>query len=162
MIDRNLTRQVNSLSALVGGLGSDAVVSRQAYPRPGQQRPGAPVAITGFLLAPGSWILAGQASFSVAGSDSEELEYRLSLVYRQGSRPAGRRGAYMRLRGGEFGSPVVVDAMTFDRLTSVTLVYETQGGRAPRNTATQGGGIPGADLRDQCLLALRVSGLLVI
>lgn len=151
--------QVAKLSSLIGGLTSDSIVTTTKSRK--RANPGEPIELTSFTVTEGSWIISGQAAFSVEGSTDDQIEYKLSLVYTSGGKNVGGRHSYMRMMGGEFGSPIVIDAVIFDKLTTVTLLYLTQSFKAPwadPHSDTYG---PSTSVRDQILIGHKTSSLLV-
>ena len=151
--------QVAKITSLIGGLSSDSIVTRT--PARKKARPGEPIELTSFMVAAGSWILSGQASFSVNGSTDDQIEYKLSMVYTSGSKTIGAQYSYMRMMGGEFGSPIVIDAVVFDSLTTVTLFYQTQTFKAPWSPHDSDTYPPSTSVRDQILIGIKTSDLLV-
>ena len=144
---------LSSLTSVVEWLKSEAIVTKTASIPHGKE--GEPIELTSFNLPPGSWLIAGQGSFSVNGADDTHIEYRIVLNYTDSKASTNGQHAYMRLLGGVFGTQTVLDAVTFDHVTTVKLLYQTQ------SFHTQNSLPPGTQVRDQILIAIKTPSLLV-
>jgi hypothetical protein len=144
----------------IGGISSDAVVTKTASKRK-KVKSGDPIELTRFSLAPGSWLICGQASFKYTASGDTQMEYQLSLQYSSGNKPIDGQHSYMRLSALEFGSPIVIDAVKFDSFATVRLMYSTQGNRSPWATS-RSIEFGHTDERAQILTAIKIGDLLIL
>lgn len=144
---------LTSLTSYFEWLKADAIVTKTASSTHAKE--GELAELTSFNLPPGSWLIAGQGSFSVNGSNDSYIEYKLFLQYESNNVKTNGQHSYMRLIGGWFGSPIVIDAVVFDQVTTVKLLYLTQSFSTPESYS------PSTQVRDQILIAIKTPNLLV-
>ncbi len=142
-------KETVDFASVFAWLMSDAIFTKTAstakHPKEGQ-----PIELTNLNLAAGSWLIAAQGSFSVNGANGTQIEYRLSLRYSSGATATIGQIAYARIGGGAFGTSTVIDAVVFDKITTVQLIYEEE-----KFNPSPSDFPPSTEVRGQILLAVK-------
>src|SRR5262245_2429831 len=122
MGDLTKFEDVSAFSDFFALLSADAVVATRPWTRRNEKKLGS-FALTRCTLGPGSWMLTGQCSYSVAGASESEFEIKLDLNVwgKDKENPRYYRFSYLHFEGGDFGTATVIGAVTVDEIVSVEL-----------------------------------------